>query len=212
MNHKQEVKNNMKHYCTPYSKLRKAELVNYITKFQSTQMSINSLERLKVPQLKAMAKDLKESRCKPPFSKLKKKNVENYFIKYLKKPSVKTPSNPRSSTPLSVAYVSPVNNQHEPEYVSSTPLNVAYVTPVNNQPEPEYVSSTPLNVAYVTPVNNQQRPAKRRKMGGLTNRPQAKHNLMLNNKSRIKKRRKTGGLTNRPQAKRKFSKFRGGGG
>ena len=81
---KNQVKANMKYYCKPYSKLRKAELVQYIANFQSIKMNIYDLSEHKVPELKAIAKQLKESRCKPPFSKLKKKNVENYFSKYLK--------------------------------------------------------------------------------------------------------------------------------
>lgn len=83
-------------YCTPYSSLRKRELILYIKKINNLHTKSNNqnnmtaamkkymnMERKTVKELTAMAKECKSSICSPPVSKMKKANMIRYADKHL---------------------------------------------------------------------------------------------------------------------------------
>ena len=81
-NIKPKIKSNMSNTCSAYSKLTKEKLVKYILKYNNEQYTMGVISRLKMKELLNIAKRLKSERCNPSISKMKKKNMIKYAMKY----------------------------------------------------------------------------------------------------------------------------------
>ena len=79
---KPDIKKHMDIHCGPYSTLKKDKLIEYIGR-HTKEGSNSNLKKKSMVELKKLAKRCKEMYCKPPLSKMKKKNMINYAHRHL---------------------------------------------------------------------------------------------------------------------------------